>query len=88
MTHNLKKKISEDKDIQLLCAKVMQELMDTIQRLNMSLILLGIVYWYSEKEGSNQGAKIIKKKALKNLEKIEAVCKEAKSEIGTSWQVV
>jgi len=54
-------KISEDKDIQLLYVTVMQELEDTIQSLNRSLILLGIVYRHMEKEGSRQGKKIIKK---------------------------
>ena len=57
-------KISEDKDIQLLYVTVMQELEDIIQRLNRSLILLGIVYQYSEKEGSNQGKETIKKRVL------------------------
>ena len=42
----------------------MQELEDIIQRLNRSLILLGIVYQYSEKEGSNQGRETIKKRVL------------------------
>ena len=77
-------KISEDTDIQLLYVMVMQELEDIIQRLNRSLILLGIVYQYSEKEGSNQGKETIKKKLLEYIDKIEAVGKEAKSEIGTS----
>ena len=57
-------KISEDKDIQLLYVTVMQELEDIIQRLNSSLVLLGIVYQYSEKEGSNQGKETIKKRVL------------------------
>ena len=77
-------KISEDKDIQLLYVTVMQELEDTVQSLNRSLILLGIVYRYMEKEGNRQGKKIIKKKVLGDIGKIEAVCEEAKSEIETS----
>ena len=50
-------KISEDKDIQLLYITVMQELEDAIQSLNRSLILLGVVYRYMEKEGNRQGKK-------------------------------
>jgi hypothetical protein len=37
-----------------------------------------------EKEGDRQGKKTIKKKVLGDIDKIEAVCEEAKSEIGTS----
>ena len=77
-------KISEDEDIQLLYVTVMQELEDTIQRLDRSLILLGIVYRRMEKEGNRQGKKTIKKKVLGDLDNIEAVCEEAKSEIETS----
>ena len=77
-------KISEDEDIQLLYVTVMQELEDTIRRLNRSLILLGIVYRRMEKEGNRQGKKTIKKKVLGDLDNIEAVCEEAKSEIETS----
>jgi hypothetical protein len=77
-------KISEDEDIQLLYVTVMQELEDTIRRLNRSLILLGIVYRRMEKEGDRQGKKTIKKKVLGDIDKIEAVCEEAKSEIETS----
>jgi hypothetical protein len=62
----------------------MQELEDIIQSLNRSVILLGIVYRCNEKEGSNQGKETIKKKLLEYIDKIEAVGKEAKSEIGTS----
>ena len=77
-------KISEDEDIQLLYVTVMQELEDAIRRLNRSLILLGIVYRRMEKEGNRQGKKTIKKKVLGDLDNIEAVCEEAKSEIETS----
>ena len=77
-------KISEDKDIHLLYVTVMQELEDTIQSLNRSLILLGVVYRYMEKEGNRQGKKIIKKKVLGEIDEIEAVCEEAKSEIAIS----
>ena len=77
------KKISEDKDIQLLYVTVMQELEDTIESLNRSLILLGIVYRHMEKEGNRQGKKIIKKKVVGDIDKIKAVCEEAKSEIKT-----
>jgi branched-subunit amino acid aminotransferase/4-amino-4-deoxychorismate lyase len=83
MAHKLEK-ISDDKDIRLLYATVMQELEDTIQRLNRSLVLLGIVYRYSEREGKNEVKETIKKKVLGDLYRIEAVCKEAKSEIETS----
>jgi hypothetical protein len=83
MPHKLEK-ISEDEDIQPLYVTVMQELEDTIQSLKRSLILLGIVYRYMEKEGNRQGKKNIKKKVLDDLGKIETVCKEAKSEIAAS----
>ncbi len=83
MLHKLEK-ISEDEDIQLLYVTVMQELEDAIQSLKRSLILLGIVYRYMEKEGNRQGKKNIKKKVLDDLFKIEAVCKEAKNEIAAS----
>ena len=75
--------ISKDEDVQLLYVTVIQELEDTIQSLNRSLTLLGIVYRYMEKEDNKQGKKIIKKEVLKDLAKIEAICKEAKDEIET-----
>jgi hypothetical protein len=83
MAHNIEK-ISDDKDVQLLYATVMQELEDTIQRFNRSLVLCGIVYRHSEREGNNEGKETIKKKVLEDLDTIVAVCKEAESEIEIS----
>jgi hypothetical protein len=76
-------KISKDEDVQLLFVTAKQELEDSIQSLTRSFILLGIVYRYLGKEDNKRGKNIIKKKVLKDLAKIEEICKEAKVEIKT-----
>jgi hypothetical protein len=82
MSHQLEK-ISKDEDVQLLFVTAKQELEDSIQSLTRSFILLGIVYRYLGKEDNKRGKNIIKKKVLKDLAKIEEICKEAKVEIKT-----
>jgi hypothetical protein len=82
-SHQLEK-ISKDEDIQLLHVTAMQELEDSIESLTRSFVLLGIVYRHLGKEGNKQGKNAIKKKVLKNLAKIEEICKEARVEIKTS----
>jgi hypothetical protein len=82
MSHQLEK-ISKDEDVQLLFVTAKQELEDSIQSLNRSFILLGIVYRQLGKEDNNRGKNILKKKVLKDLAKIEEICKEAKVEIKT-----
>ena len=82
MSHQLEK-ISKDEDVQLLFVTAKQELEDSIQSLTRSFILLGIVYRYLGKEDNNRGKNILKKKVLKDLAKIEEICKEAKVEIKT-----
>jgi uncharacterized protein (DUF2225 family) len=82
-SHQLEK-ISKDEDIQLLHVTAMQELEDSIESLTRSFVLLGIVYRFLGKEGNKQGKNAIKKKVLKDLAKIEEICKEARVEIKTS----
>jgi hypothetical protein len=82
MSHQLEK-ISKDEDVQLLFVTAKQELEDSIQSLTRSFILLGIVYRYLGKEDNKRGKNILKKKVLKDLAKIEEICKEAKVEIKT-----
>jgi hypothetical protein len=82
MSHQLEK-ISKDEDVQLLFVTAKQELEDSIQSLNRSFILLGIVYRYLGKEDNKRGKNILKKKVLKDLAKIEEICKEATVEIKT-----
>ena len=82
MSHQLEK-ISKDEDVQLLFVTAKQELEDSIQSLTRSFILLGIVYRYLGKEDNKRGKNILKKKVLKDLAKIEDICKEAKVEIKT-----
>ena len=76
-------KISKDEDVQLLFVTAKQELEDSIQSLTRSFILLGIVYRYLGKEDNTRGKNILKRKVLKDLAKIEEICKEAKVEIKT-----
>jgi hypothetical protein len=82
MSHQLEK-ISKDEDVQLLFVTAKQELEDSIQSLNRSFILLGIVYRYLGKEDNKRGKNILKKRVLKDLAKIEEICKEATVEIKT-----
>ena len=82
MSHQLEK-ISKDEDVQLLFVTAKQELEDSIQSLTRSFILLGIAYRYLGKEDNKRGKSILKKKVLKDLAKIEDICKEAKVEIKT-----
>jgi len=82
MSHQLEK-ISKDEDVQLLFVTAKQELEDSIQSLTRSFILLGIVYRQLGKEDNKRGKNILKKKVLKDLVKIEDICKEAKVEIKT-----
>ena len=82
MSHQLEK-ISKDEDVQLLFVTAKQELEDSIQSLNRSFILLGIVDRYLGKEDNKRGKNILKKKVLKDLAKIEEICKEATVEIKT-----
>ena len=82
MSHQLEK-ISKDEDVQLLFVTAKQELEDSIQSLTRSFILLGIVYRQLGKEDNTRGKNILKKKVLKDLVKIEDICKEAKVEIKT-----
>jgi len=76
-------KISKDEDVQLLFVTAKQELEDSIQSLTRSFILLGVVYRYLGKEDNTRGKNILKRKVLKDLAKIEEICKEAKVEIKT-----
>ena len=76
-------KISKDEDVQLLFVTAKQELEDSIQSLTRSFILLGIAYRYLGKEDNKRGKNILKKKVLKDLAKIEEICKEATVEIKT-----
>jgi len=82
MSHQFEK-ISKDEDVQLLFVTAKQELEDSIQSLTRSFILLGVVYRYLGKEDNTRGKNILKKKVLKDLAKIEDICKEAKVEIKT-----
>jgi hypothetical protein len=76
-------KISKDEDVQLLFVTAKQELEDSIQSLTRSFILLGVVYRYLGREDNTRGKNILKRKVLKDLAKIEEICKEAKVEIKT-----
>jgi hypothetical protein len=82
MSHQLEK-ISKDEDVQLLFVTAKQELEDSIQSLTRSFILLGIAYRQLGKEDNKRGKNILKKKVLKDLAKIEEICKEARVEIKT-----
>ena len=82
ISHQLEK-ISKDEDVQLLFVTAKQELEDSIQSLTRSFILLGIAYRYLGKEDNKRGKNILKKKVLKDLAKIDEICKEAKAEIKT-----
>jgi hypothetical protein len=82
MSHQLEK-ISKDEDVQLLFVTAKQELEDSVQSLTRSFILLGIVYRQLGKEDNKRGKNILKRKVLKDLSKIEDICKEAKVEIKT-----
>jgi hypothetical protein len=44
---------------------------------------LGVVYRYLGREDNTRGKNILKRKVLKDLAKIEEICKEAKVEIKT-----